>query len=79
MPDATLSVLVDQNHLNRFTEIVENCKRSGLNVDQQLNEIGVITGSIDSARIDALRQLEGVSHVEASRDIKIAPPGSDIQ
>ena len=45
-----------------------------------LENIGVLTGSIDSAeKVELLRRVKGVSHVEESRQIQIAPPDSPTQ
>lgn len=79
MSKVNLSVSVNDEHLDRFSEVVERCKKAGMKVEQQLEPIGVITGSIDSAKLASLRQVEGVSQVEQSRGFQIAPPGSDVQ
>lgn len=79
MPKITVSISVDEQHKDRLSDVIENCKELGLNVEQQLDAIGVITGSIDSAKTDALKQVQGVSKVEPSRQFQIAPPDSEIQ
>ena len=79
MPKVKLSVSVDDAHLERFQEVVRACKAAGMDVEEALQTIGVITGTIDSAKLDALRGVPGVAHVEAERRYRIAPPGSDVQ
>ena len=79
MRNTDISIIVDDQHAERFSEIVEKCKQAGLKVGQEMEATGVITGSIDPARIDDLMKIEGVSHVEQSRKIGIAPPDSKIQ
>jgi hypothetical protein len=74
-----LSVVVDDQYKDRFSEVVDELKRSGMTVDRQLKSIGVITGSIDSAKVDALKRINGVADVEEAREIQIAPPDSDVQ
>lgn len=79
MSEVNLSVSVDDEHLDRFSEVVESCKKIGMKVGQQLESIGVITGSIDPAKLNSLRRVDGVSQIEQSREVHIAPPGSDVQ
>lgn len=79
MSKVDLLVSIDDTHLDRFPEVVESIKDAGMDVEQQLEGIGVVTGSIDSEKIEQLHKVEGVSHVEESRQFQIAPPDSDIQ
>jgi hypothetical protein len=79
MSVSKISVSVDEQHLDRFTEVVREIKQAGMKVEQQLNDIGVITGTIDSAKVESLNKVKGVAHVEESRQFHIAPPDSDIQ
>jgi UDP-N-acetylmuramate-alanine ligase len=74
-----LLVSVDDEHLDRFSEVVKGLEDAGMDVEQELEETGVITGSIDSEKVEQLRKVEGVSHVEESQQFQIAPPDSDIQ
>jgi hypothetical protein len=79
MAEVNVSVSVADGSMNRFSEVVRRLKDAGLDVEQELEEIGVVTGSIDSEKAESLREIEGVSHVERSREYRIAPPDSDIQ
>ena len=79
MSEISLLISVDDRHKDRLSEVIENCEKLGLKVEQRLDAIGVVTGSIDSANVDAIKQVEGVSSVEPSREIKIAPPDSKLQ
>ena len=74
-----LSVSVDEQHLDQFPRVVKEIKQAGMKVEQELKDIGVITGSIDSEKVKSLRKVKGVAHVEESRQVHIAPPDSDIQ
>ena len=79
MAEVNVSVSVADGSMNRFSEVVRRLKDAGLDVEQELEEIGVVTGSIDPKKAESLREIEGVSHVERSREYRIAPPDSDIQ
>jgi hypothetical protein len=74
-----VSVSVDEQQLDQFPQVVEEVKQAGMKVEQQLKDIGVITGSIDSEKLKSLRKVKGVAHIEESREFQIAPPDRDIQ
>jgi fructose/tagatose bisphosphate aldolase len=65
--------------LDQFSEVVKRCKDAGMNVEAELDAVGIVTGSIDSSKIHSLDQIEGVEYVEQSRNFQIAPPDSPIQ
>lgn len=77
--DVQVLVSVDDQHLPKIREVVEKCKAAGLQVEQTLEKIGTLTGSIHPDKIPALSKVTGVSSVERSQDYQIAPPESDIQ
>ncbi len=79
MANEKVNVSVADNYLDRFSEVVQRCKKAGLQVEQQLEQVGVVTGSIDSTKRDDLERVEGVAAVESERTFQIAPPDSDIQ
>ncbi len=72
-------VSVDDEHLGSIAMVAEWLRRAGMRIDGTMDDIGVFTGSIDNARFGALTAVEGVSYVERSRQIQIAPPDADIQ
>jgi len=73
-----VNVSVADDYLDRFTTVVQHCKKAGLKIEQQLAQIGIVSGSIDSAKLADLEQVEGVTAVERSRTYQIAPPNSEI-
>ncbi|MDZ8239290.1 MAG: ketohydroxyglutarate aldolase [Nostoc sp. ChiQUE01a] len=79
MSNVNLSIAVDENYIDQIQEVAQNLQSAGMNVEQLLDKLGIITGSIDSAKVEALSKVEGVSHVEISREYKLAPPESDLQ
>jgi hypothetical protein len=74
-----VSISVSDEFLDRFADVVKRIEQAGLTVDQQLDTIGVITGSIDSDNIHKLDQVEGIAAVERSRGFQLPPPDSPIQ
>ena len=79
MPKVSLLVSVNDDHLDRFSKVVKDVEDVGMEVEQKMEDLGVLTGSIDSEKDEPLRRVEGVSHVEESRRFEIPPPDSDIQ
>ena len=74
-----VTVSVDDEHAAEIHEVAERLTEVGMSVDGLLEEIGVITGSVDGDIADRLMLVEGVEHVEHSREYELAPPDSDIQ
>jgi hypothetical protein len=79
MPHEDVNVSVADDHLHRFDEVVRGLRKAGLKVQQQLEAVGVVSGSIDSDQVEGLEKTPGVAAVERSRAIRIAPPESDVQ
>ena len=79
MSKVNLLISVDDDHMDRILEVVQGLQSAGMNVEQLMDKIGIVTGSCDSRKVEALSQVEGVSHVEPSREYQLAPPDSDIQ
>lgn len=79
MAKVKLSISVDDEHLSEFPKVMKEVKKAGMEVDQELEDLGVATGAIDEDKVEALREVEGVKHVEEERKIQIPPPESDVQ
>lgn len=79
MSQIKVSVSVDDAHIAQIQEVARRLQAVGLAVEQTLPGIGVISGSIDSERVNSLYQIEGVQQVESERSYQLPPPESDIQ
>jgi hypothetical protein len=79
MSKVKVSVSVDDRHLSKFSEIVKRVEKAGMEVDEKHKDIGVLNGSIEKNKIDSLRRIEGVEHVEEQREVRIPPPESEVQ
>ena len=79
MAKVKLSISVDDQHLSQFPKIMKEVEKAGMEIDQELEDLGVATGAIDEDKVAALREVEGVEHVEQEREFQIAPPESDVQ
>jgi hypothetical protein len=79
MAKVRLTLSVSDSHVGQLKKVVQAAKKAGMKVEQQLDALGVLTGSIDEGKVDRLRQIEGVSSVEAEREIRIPPPDRPVQ
>lgn len=79
MATKKLLVSVADDALADFAAVVRDCEHAGLTVEETMDAIGVITGTIDAAKLDGLRQVRGVRDVEDAGTATIAPPESDVQ
>jgi hypothetical protein len=72
-------VAVNDHPGARFSQIVKELEKAGLTITQSLEPLGTVVGSIAPEQVDALSSIRGVTNVEASRNLRIAPPDSKIQ
>ena len=69
MAQVHLTVLVADSWLDRFSWVVGQCRLTGMEVQRELDSVGVIAGIIDAERVSELRCLEGVLAVEVERHL----------
>jgi hypothetical protein len=79
MSKVPVSVSISGDQLGRFPEVVEQARAVGLEVSQEMDLIGVVSGSIEEDQMADLRGVPGVAAVEPDRQFEIAPPDSAIQ
>ncbi len=79
MPKLDVIVLIDDNHLEDFSKVVKLAEEKGLKITQQMQEIGILTGSIDKKDLESIEKIKGVANIEISKKFQIAPPDEDIQ
>ena len=78
MPEK-ITVSVADDAIGRIDEVVTALELGGMHIDQVLRPIGVITGSADTQRVQALSTVAGVASVEPQRTVRLPPPDSDVQ
>ncbi|MFF3374055.1 hypothetical protein ACFYXF_14100 [Streptomyces sp. NPDC002680] len=64
---------------DRFAEVVEAARRSGLAVTGEQPLLGTLSGTIAEDRIPALEAVVGVESVDRDRAVRLPPPDSPIQ
>jgi hypothetical protein len=79
MSPIKISVSIKDENLSEIERISQNLQSHGLNVEQTLLNIGMITGSIETHLVDSLYQIHGVKQVERQESYQLPLPDSDIQ
>ncbi len=74
-----VTVTVDDDHLGQVASLAEQLSTAGMEVEQVLGEIGIITGSAPAERRAALEGLAGVSAVESENSFQLPPSDSEVQ
>ena len=78
MSKVNLLISVNDRDREQIQEVVKALQASGLKIEQVMKQTGVITGSIDSARVEEISQVEGVAAVEVEQKFQLKPPESEI-
>lgn len=79
MDKVKVTVSIDDAHIEQIDEVTEQLKAAGLDVEQTLTTLGIVTGSVASDNMSSLSDVTGVDSVEVDRTITLPPPGSDVQ
>jgi hypothetical protein len=76
---AHVTVTVDDDHRESLDGVVERLRALGMQVEQVLGTLGIITGSAQDDALVALRGVEGVASVDVQLTHQIPPPDAPIQ
>lgn len=76
---AKVNLAVSDDYLDHFSAVVGEAQKVGLHVEQELAELGIVSGSIDIAKLGALDRVTGISAVEEERTFQLPPPDSLVQ
>jgi hypothetical protein len=79
MSPIKISISIGDENLSEIERISQNLQSHGVNIEQTLLSIGIVTGSIEPHLVDSLYQIQGVKQVETQEIYQSAPPDSDIQ
>jgi hypothetical protein len=79
MSKIQVTISIDDAHLEQIDQVADQLKAAGLDVDQTMSTLGIVTGSVDSDKLSALSKVDGVDSVQKEKTINLPPPGSDVQ
>ncbi len=74
-----VTVTVDDDYLAEADQVADRLRAAGMNVEQVLPTVGIITGVVNTAQRPAIAATPGVAAVEDETSFQIAPPEADIQ
>jgi hypothetical protein len=69
-----VTVTVDDAHVGAIDQLADRLRAAGMDVEQVLHPVGVITGSAPPDW-EALADLDGVAAVEPQRTFRLPPAG----
>lgn len=76
---AHVSVSIDDEHLSSLSDVVQALRASGLQVEQVLDGMGVVTGSVPEEQRRSLELVPGVLSVDRSLSYQLPSPDSPVQ
>ncbi len=79
MSGQKVSVAVANDHLDKFQEVARKAREAGLEVDEEMPDLGLLTGTVAPEKLGALQRIKGIRAVETQRTIRVPPPNSDVQ
>jgi hypothetical protein len=74
-----ITVTVDEEHLSSIGTVAEALHEQGMQVEQVLDGIGMITGSVPEEQRASLDGVEGVASVDEDLEFRLPPPDSPVQ
>ena len=74
-----VSVSVDDDHLASIGAVVQALEAQGLQVDQVLDGLGIVSGSVEDARRTQLSSVPGVASVDGQLTYQLPPPDAAVQ
>jgi len=63
----------------RFSDVVQSAVDAGLEVDEEMPAVGVVSGRVPPESLGALTDVEGVEAVERERTFQLPPPDAPVQ
>ncbi len=63
-------VTVDDENLAIIQSVVTGLESAGMQVDRVLPVTGIITGAVSQSKLEGLRKVAGVAHVEVDREME---------
>ncbi|MEM7063522.1 MAG: hypothetical protein AAF572_10210 [Cyanobacteria bacterium P01_B01_bin.77] len=79
MDKVKVTISIDDAHVEQIDQVTNQLKVAGLEVEQTLSTLGIVTGSVETEKMSALSKVTGVESVEADKSYQLAPPDSDVQ
>lgn len=73
-----ICVAVDTAHLSVIEDVAGALRSSGMQVEQVLVTLGIVTGSVGEDGLPALRSVDGVESVDEELAYRLPPPEAGV-
>ncbi|MEA5464709.1 hypothetical protein [Leptothoe sp. PORK10 BA2] len=70
MDKIKVTISLDDAHLDQIDQVSEQLKAAGLEVEQTLSTLGIVTGLVESEKMSSLSEVTGVESVEVDQTIR---------
>jgi hypothetical protein len=78
-PQRKVTITIADDHLAQTGTIAEQLRATGMNVEQVLEAVGMVTGWVAAEQQPSIEALAGVAAVEEETTFQLAPPDSEVQ
>ncbi len=79
MTRVNVSITVDDAYQDQILEVAAALQVTGMQVEQTLETIGIITGTCESSQMDSLSHVAGVANLEQGQAVQLPPSDSPLQ
>lgn len=79
MDKVKVTISIDDAHIDQIDQVTEQLKTAGLEVEQTLSTLGIVTGAVETEKMSSLSEVTGVDSVEVDQSFQLAPPDSEVQ
>lgn len=79
MGNVTVTVTVDDEHVQSISDVAAALRDCGMEVQQVLDTVGAVTGSVPPDRRQSLSDVVGVAHVADDVRVQLPPPDAPVQ
>jgi hypothetical protein len=79
MSKVKVSVCIHNDHIDQIGQVSDSLRASGMDIEQTMPNIGIVSGSIESQQIEQLQEIAGVDSVELEQNYQLPPPNSPLQ
>ena len=79
MDGRRVSVSVDDEHLETMATVADALRGQGMQVEQVMDQLGIISGVVPDSARESVSGVEGVVSVDDSLEVQLPPPDSPVQ
>jgi hypothetical protein len=74
-----ITVTIDARHASTVSDVAEALRAAGMQVEQVLDAIGMVTGTIEEDAEQSVRTVAGVQSVDRALGFQLPPPDAPVQ